>query len=218
VDAFEKYGPKIYQAWHQFVSQEQLTVAQAQAFEQYTLLLLAWNDIMNITTITDIPILLKDHFQDSLRLAQFLPLTDRDWFCDVGSGGGFPGIPLKIMYPDVPMVLLEVNNKKARFLNTVIETLGLKGIEVCTLDWRTFIRKAPYPITVFVARASLRPDELIRIFKPGCAYKHAQLVYWASKNWELGTKEVPFLEKEERYDIGNKHRRLLFFKQQEIAV
>lgn len=213
MDAFEKYGPTINQAWHQFVEEEKLSVEQAHAFEQYALLLLAWNDIMNITTITDIPVLLKDHFQDSLHLAHVMPFTARDWICDVGSGGGFPGIPLKIMHPDLPIVLLEVNTKKIRFLNTVIATLGLRHIEVCSLDWRTFIRKAPYPITLFLARASLRPDELMRIFRPGCVYKHARLVYWASRTWELGAKEAAFLEKEERYDIGNKHRRLLFFKQ-----
>lgn len=213
MDAFEKYGTKISQAWNAFVDQEQLTVAQAHAFEQYAHLLLAWNDVMNITTITDIPVLLRDHFQDSLRFGDHVSLTANDWVCDVGTGGGFPGIPLKIMHPDVHMILLEVNHKKVQFLNTVIATLGLEGIEVCTFDWRTFVRKAPYPITLFVARASLRPDELVRIFKPGSAYKHADLVYWASRNWELGDKEAPFFAKEEQYDLDDKHRRLIFFKQ-----
>jgi len=213
VDAFEKYGPQIYAAWHQFVDQERLSVTQAHAFEQYALLLLAWNDIMNITTITDIPVLLKDHFQDSLHVLPFLSLQETSFVCDVGSGGGFPGIPLKIMRPEIPMVLLEVNTKKHRFLNTVITTLGLQNIEVCALDWRTFIRKAPYPVTHFVARASLRPDELVRIFKAGCAYKQAELIYWASRAWQMGDKEKPFFVREESYDIGNKHRRLLFFKQ-----
>lgn len=218
MEAFEKYGPDIYHAWHQFVIDEQLTVKQAHAFEQYLLLLLAWNDAMNITTITDIPVLLKDHFQDSLRILSYVNVTSHDMICDVGSGGGFPGIPIAIMRPDIPIVLLEVNNKKVRFLNTVIATLGLTHVQVCTLDWRTFIRKAPYPITLFIARASLRPDELVRIFKPGCVYKHAYLVYWASRTWELEAKEKIFFEKEERYDIGNKQRRLIFFKQYENSL
>lgn len=212
MNAFEKYGPVIVRAWHEFVMHEQLTPEQADAFEQYALLLLAWNEVMNITTITDIPLLLKDHFQDSLRLLSFLTLTNHDYLCDVGTGGGFPGIPLAIMRPDVSIVLLEVNTKKVRFLNTVVETLGLKNVAVCTLDWRTFIRKAPYPITLFVARASLRPDELTRIFKPGSVYKQARLIYWASRGWKLEEKEALFFEKEERYTIGNKERRLIFFK------
>ena len=60
---------------------------------------------------------------------------------DVGSGAGFPGIPLKILFPHLGIILIEVNKKKQRFLQTVIRILELKDIEVCGLDWRTFLRK-----------------------------------------------------------------------------
>lgn len=208
----EKFGTKGAEQWQAFIEQEQLTETQERLFEQYVMLLITWNEDMNLTRIIDLPDIIAFHFQDSLRVASFVDLKQSVGICDVGSGGGFPGIPLKIMYPDLPVVLLEVNSKKITFLQAVIKELGLSNCQVCSLDWRTFLRKAPFKLDNFFARASLRPDELTRMFKPGCAYHDAQCVYWASKNWQPEPEELHYLVRRETYTVGTKQRDYLFFK------
>jgi len=208
VDTLDK---KDAQVWQSFVKKEALTPEQAEKFEQYLSHLIEWNKKSNLTSITTVSDILAYHFQDSLRIADFIDFKPGQTLCDVGSGGGFPGIPLKIRYPEVRVILIEVNNKKINFLETMISTLGLENIEVCPLDWRAFLRDAPYPVDYFFARASLRPDELTRMFKPGCAYKGATLVYWASQQWVLDDKEAVYYRKQEEYQVGNKKRRYIFF-------
>lgn len=208
----EKFGTIGAEQWQAFVEQEQLTETQERLFEQYVMLLCAWNEDMNLTRIIDLPDIIAFHFQDSLRIASFVDLNKSVGICDVGSGGGFPGIPLKIMYPNLPVVLLEVNSKKITFLQAVVKELGLTDCHVCPLDWRTFLHKAPYKLDAFFARASLRPDELLRMFKPGCAYRDALCVYWASKHWQPETEELPFLVRREAYTVGTKQRDYLFFR------
>jgi len=131
---------------------------------------------------------------------------------DVGSGAGFPGIPLKIIFPHLGVVLIEVTKKKQKFLQTVINELGLEGIEVCDLDWRTFLRKTESPIEYFLTRASLDPLELSRMFKPACPYKNAGLVYWASEEWEAAPRLKEFVKKEYEYVIKRKKRKLVLLK------
>ena len=110
------------------------------------------------------------------------------------------------------MVLIEVNHKKIQSLKHIIAILKLENIEVCPLDWRTFLRKTDYEANLFCARASLDPAELMRMFKPSCIYNKAELIYWASLQWQVGEKEEPFLQKEIPYTIGNKKRKFVFFE------
>jgi 16S rRNA (guanine527-N7)-methyltransferase len=198
-------------AWQLFIKNAALTEEQAHQFKRYLELLLAWNEDINLTSIESVATIISHHFQDSLAVAEQIDFKDGDMICDVGSGGGFPGIPLKIKYPFLRVVLIEVVHKKVHFLNTVIKELGLQDIEVCSYDWRTFLRKTSHPINYFFARASLRPDELIRLFSPGWAYSGATLVYWASRDWQMGEKEASFFIKESSYSIDHKKRRLVFF-------
>lgn len=204
---------KVAAAWQAFSQAEQLTEHQIEQFKIYLQELERWNATTNITTIASEHNILAYHFQDSLALDKFVTFSGTEVVCDVGSGGGFPGIPLKIKYPSMKVILLEVNNKKVEFLKHIIATLGLQDIDVCDYDWRTFLRKAPYPrIDFFVARASLKPELLIKLFQPGYAYCKATLVYWASKEWEQEAPETPFIFKDELYKVGQKSRRLIFMK------
>ncbi len=203
-------------AWKHFVTQAPLSENQVQHFKRYLALLIEWNKKVNLTAITDEADILSGHFQDSLHIADYIDLNTIHTVVDIGSGAGFPGIPLKICYPHLSMILIEVNRKKIAFLQEVIKILNLENIEIYTLDWRTFLRQTTYDVDLFLARASLKPEELIRMFKPGCAYKEALLVYWASKYWQQGNKEAPFVYKEERYTINNKQRRFIFFKHKNI--
>ena len=166
-----------------------------------------------MTAITDIKEIISYHFQDSLRLADAVDLASIQMLADVGTGAGFPGIPLKLKYPDLQVILIEVTRKKINFLEMVINTLGLEGIQVFPFDWRTFIRSTEYPVDLICARASLQLDELFRMFKPTCPYNQATLVYWATQGWQPLEQERRYLQKIVPYTVGKKARKLVLFAQ-----
>lgn len=196
--------------WEDFQENEKLTSEQLAQFQKYANYLLECNELFNLTAITDLSGVVRQHFQDSLALAKFVDMAQIKTIADIGTGGGFPGIPLKIMYPHLNVVLMEVTKKKQDFLTDVVKILGLENVEICGLDWRTFLRTTKFDIDTFVTRAALNDLELSRLFKPGCVYKNATLVYWASKDWEPHTKIEPSISKVESYRLGNKDRRLIF--------
>ncbi len=197
--------------WDLFIREEQLTEQQVELFKNYQRLLLEWNEKSNLTRIVGQEAIVQDHFQDSIKLRNFIDFTTIKGVADVGSGAGFPGIPLKIMFPHLLTVLIEVNLKKIEFLEHVCKELNLEQVIFSSLDWRTFLRTTDYPIDIFCARASLQIDELLRMFRPTSPYNEAYLVYWASKAWHPTMDQVPYVEKEGLYTIGAKERRYIFF-------
>jgi 16S rRNA (guanine(527)-N(7))-methyltransferase RsmG len=202
--------------WQKFIADEKLTQFQADQFEKYLLLLVEWNKKTNLTRIIDLPDIIAYHFQDSIAIRKFVDLDQRKGIADVGAGGGFPGIPLHILYPEIPMVLIEVNLKKVAFLQEVIEKLEFKNCFISTLDWRTFLRSESYELDFFCARASLRPDELTRMFKPGCRYRNSLLVYWASAQWTPEALDKQYLTKIEKYTVNSKSRVFVFFEESKV--
>ncbi len=117
------------------------------AFKKYLDELTLWNEKINLTARGDRrEIILKD-FIDSLSLVKYVDSGAR--VLDIGSGAGFPGIPLKIVRPDVTVVLLEANRKKHHFLKNVIRLLELEGIEA---SWTEDKRDLP-PFDLVVSRA-----------------------------------------------------------------
>ncbi|MBO5285898.1 MAG: 16S rRNA (guanine(527)-N(7))-methyltransferase RsmG [Clostridia bacterium] len=99
---------------------------QVNLFNQYKDLLKEYNEKFNITAITDDEEIVKKHFVDSAIGAKYV----KGKLIDIGSGGGFPAIPIKIINPDIEVTMLEATEKKCMFLNVVIEKLGLTGITV----------------------------------------------------------------------------------------
>lgn len=199
------------QVWQQFAQQEQLSEACVQDFQFYAEQLIAWNQNINLTAITQIPAIITDHFQDSLALGHYIPLSANTALADIGSGAGFPAIPLAIRYRDVPITLLEVNNKKVQFLTMIINELKLNNCRVQSTDFRTFIRQAPIPVDYFMARASLAVPELLRILKPGSKYVDSQVVYWASRHWVHDEESEPYIVHRYPYTIDTKQRMLVVF-------
>ena len=199
-------------AWEELIAIVKPTDAQREQFEKYATYLLERNEDFNLTAINDVPGVLRQHFEDSAALANFMDLSKVTTIADVGTGAGFPGIPLKILFPHIRVILIEVTHKKREFLFDVIELLKLENIEVCDLDWRTFLRNTEDAIDLFVTRAALDDQELMRMFKPACTYKGSTLVYWASKDWQAHPKTAPFVERIESYRLGHKDRRLVFMK------
>ena len=110
--------------------QQQLPEAfkhQAPQFEAFLNLLCRWNKAYNLTAIRDIADMIPLHLLDSIAI---IPCLKGQRILDVGTGPGFPGMPLAICLPDLDFSLLETNGKRVRFLETVVHELGLKNVKI----------------------------------------------------------------------------------------
>lgn len=104
----------------------ELTDFQLKQFYEYMNILIKWNKVMNLTRITEPKEIIIKHFIDSLTILD--NINENSSVIDVGTGAGFPGIPIKIAFPDTKIILLDSLNKRIKFLNEVIEKLQLKDI------------------------------------------------------------------------------------------
>ncbi len=123
-----------------------LTEKQEQQFLNYYRLLLDWNSRVNLTAITEYSDVMRKHFLDSLCLVQLSNLDTNKIHrvIDVGTGAGFPGIPLKIIFPDVQLVLLDSLNKRIKFLEALTDELGLKAVTAVHGRAEEYGRKKEY--------------------------------------------------------------------------
>ena len=106
-----------------------LSEQQIQQFLTYYEMLIEWNEVMNLTAITEYDEVMKKHFVDSVSLIKAYDVTKDATVIDVGTGAGFPGLALKIAYPNLKVTLLDSLIKRIQFLDEVIEKLGLSGVE-----------------------------------------------------------------------------------------
>ncbi len=108
-----------------------LTPEQVEAFDLYYQQLIIWNERVNLTAITDYEEVQAKHFLDSVSCLQVLTSTPpQARYIDIGAGAGFPGLPLKIVRPQIPLTLLEATGKKVRFLEHIVAMLGLREVEI----------------------------------------------------------------------------------------
>lgn len=106
-----------------------LSEKQMQQFEQYFNLLVEWNQKMNLTAITERDEVYLKHFYDSVTLGFYQDFTGESTsLADVGSGAGFPSIPLKILFPDLQVTIIDSLNKRITFINEVVKVLGLTKV------------------------------------------------------------------------------------------
>ena len=113
---------KLLSVWNIDITDDQLS-----KFNRYYNLLISWNKKINLTSVTDEDEVLVKHFLDSIALLQYVDPSDKK-LIDIGTGAGFPGIPIKIMCPKCEITLLDSLNKRINFLNEVINDLDLSGI------------------------------------------------------------------------------------------
>lgn len=106
-----------------------LTEEKLEKLEKFYELLISWNEKINLTRITEKEDVYLKHFYDSLTLAKVIDLNESLTLCDVGSGAGFPGIVLKIVFPNLKITLLDSLQKRVNYLNEIIKELNLSNIE-----------------------------------------------------------------------------------------
>ena len=150
----------------------QLTSLQLDQFETYFQELADWNQRMNLTSVVEYEEVQVKHFLDSLTVVLALPrgLGGLGSVVDVGAGPGFPGLPLKLVYPELRLALVESVGKKADFLRHLVATLGLSGVEVHTgraerLSHQPELREA---FDLVVTRALARLPVLAEYALPFC--------------------------------------------------
>lgn len=137
---FSEYAPLIKGLTYKHIGCE---LSDNQIFQlcQFGNLLLEWNEKLNLTRITDPQEVILKHFIDSMVLVKFIQGVN---FADLGTGAGFPGIPLKILRPDLKIVLVDSLKKRLDFIDVVIRTLKLEEISTCHARAEDFGRDTHY--------------------------------------------------------------------------
>jgi 16S rRNA (guanine527-N7)-methyltransferase len=154
---------------------------QLSMVRQYIQLLLKWNQSISLTTVTDTDEILSRHFGESMFAAQVRPVENCR-LADVGTGPGFPGLPLKILVPSLKLTLIESNKKKCAFLREVVSALGLKEVEVLAERFEQ-LRAETLPVDLISARALGEFKELLHWSEKAIA-SGGNLLLW------LGAEDV----------------------------
>lgn len=157
---------------------------QKQQFDSFYELLVEWNKVMNLTGITEYEEVNEKHFVDSLSITKAINLENVDNLIDIGTGAGFPGIPLKIAFPHLKIVLLDSLNKRIKFLNTVIDELGLQDIKTIHGRAEDFAKQKEYreQFDLCVSRAVANLSTLSEYCMP---YIHTDGMFIPYKSGEI---------------------------------
>ncbi|MFQ5826479.1 MAG: 16S rRNA (guanine(527)-N(7))-methyltransferase RsmG [Dehalococcoidia bacterium] len=176
-----------------------LTPQQLEQFQVYYEELVAWNRRLNLTTIVEYEEVQIKHFLDSLTVALVLPdirPSSRLRLLDLGAGAGLPGVPLKIIRPEIELVLLDSVAKKATFLHHLVGRLGLEGVEVVTARAEELARQPTYRegFDAVVSRAVARMPTLAELGLPLCRVGGALIAQKKGEVTEEIEKAAPAIE------------------------
>ncbi|UOQ49578.1 16S rRNA (guanine(527)-N(7))-methyltransferase RsmG [Gracilibacillus caseinilyticus] len=146
----------------------EITDKQLQQFECYFELLVEWNEKMNLTAITDKEEVYAKHFYDSITAAFYFDFTNEFHLCDVGAGAGFPSLPLKILFPQINVTIVDSLKKRITFLNHLASELELEGVSFYHDRAELFGKKDKFRhiFDVVMARAVARTSVLAELCLP----------------------------------------------------
>lgn len=198
-----------------------LSEHQFEQFIKYYELLVEWNERMNLTAITEFEEVLLKHFADSLSIIKVIDLNTVSSLIDIGTGAGFPGIPIKIMYPDLNVTLLDSLQKRIGFLDEVISVLKLDKINTIHGRAEDFAKpdKLRESYDICVSRAVANLSSLTELCLPYVKVDGSFISYKSDKvNDELSgaVKAIEMiggsLEKKEIFNIENNTRALVVIR------
>ena len=133
----------------------EVTAEKLEKLNKYYELLVEWNEKINLTAITEKKDVYLKHFYDSLTLNKIIDLKEISTFADIGTGAGFPGIVIKIFFPDIHITLIDSLNKRTEFLKLVIKELNLDKIEVITSRAEDYKKREKFEVVTARAVANL---------------------------------------------------------------
>lgn len=150
----------------------ELSEQQQQQFQTYYQMLVEWNEKMNLTSITEEHEVYLKHFYDSIAPSFYADFSQSMSLCDVGAGAGFPSIPLKIIFPNLKVTIVDSLNKRIQFLNQLADALGLQDVSFVHDRAETFgkgVYRESYDIVTAraVARLSVLSELCIPLVKKG---------------------------------------------------
>ncbi|MBC8204278.1 16S rRNA (guanine(527)-N(7))-methyltransferase RsmG [bacterium] len=174
------------------------------SYKHYESLLKLWNLRVNLVSKRDVENLWKKHFIPSLKPLELelIPINSR--CLDAGSGGGFPGIPLRIMRPDLVIDLCDSNRKKCLFLKEAVKLLGFQNFNV--INGRVEELQGGYDI--ITSRAAGRPQEMIKLLNPLLA-ADGKLIIWTAANYDISMTSEDIVS----YDVINSGKLIVIKKE-----
>lgn len=161
----------------QVVSSLNFTNEQKEKFDKYYTLLVEENKKYNLTNITELDEVYIKHFYDSLMMGKFINLKEIESLCDIGSGAGFPSIPLKIVYPNLKVTIIEPTLKRVKFLELVCKELGLEGVTLICDRAETAISNYRETFDIVTARAVSNLSMLLELCVPFVKVKGSLIAY-----------------------------------------
>lgn len=202
----------------------ELSQEQAEQFQTYYEMLLETNKVMNLTAITEFEEVVDKHFVDSALSSRYFPFDQVQTVIDVGTGAGFPGIPLKILYPHLSMTLLDSLGKRVKFLQTVVDNLSLTAMKLIHGRAEDFGRDPEYreQFEVCVSRAVANLSTLSEYCTPFVKVGGAFLSYKSGnvdEELETAKPAIKILgcktKKVERFSLDEAGRSLVWIEKKE---
>ena len=143
-----------------------LNSKQLEELDKYYHLLIEWNEKINLTRIIEEKDVYLKHFYDSLTLSKAIDLNKELSLCDIGTGAGFPGIVLKIVFPNLKITLVDALLKRVKFLNIVINELDLSNIEAIHMRAEDYVKFHKNEYDIVTSRAVSRLNNLVEYSVP----------------------------------------------------